>query len=158
MSDGALKGLAGVVDALLDAGAAVAGDVTIGVADVDLAVVNLRALVTGVQAHIDRGNLAPASRPPARPDRRPPVRIPARIDVDRDRRDAGLGRLVVAVAEILHQVVEGQALARLDGGSLTPDQEERLGQALMAMRDQLAQLRKLFAHDRRRFEEMTCRP
>lgn len=145
MAEALAEGLVGLVDALLDSGAAVAGDVTIGVADVDLVAVNLRLLVTGVQAHLDRGAALPASREhPARPPA-PPLALPARIDTDPARADAGLGRLILFLAQLLHQVVEHQAVARLEGGSLTPQQQETVGQSLMAMDARLNQLRELFA-------------
>ena len=53
-----------------------------------------------------------------------PVRIPA--DAGR-----GLGHLVVTVLDILREVLERQALRRVD--TLTPAQVEDLGQALIAL-------------------------
>jgi Gas vesicle protein K len=43
----------------------------------------------------------------------------------------GLGRLVVTLLEVVRQVVERQALRRVEGGDLSPDDVERLGRALM---------------------------
>ncbi len=43
----------------------------------------------------------------------------------------GLGRLVVTLLEVVRQVVERQALRRVEAGDLTDEQVERLGQALM---------------------------
>lgn len=43
----------------------------------------------------------------------------------------GLGRLVVTLLEVVRQVVERQALRRVEAGDLTPDDVERLGRALM---------------------------
>jgi hypothetical protein len=45
----------------------------------------------------------------------------------------GLGRLVVTLLEVVRQVVERQALRRVDAGDLTDEQIERLGQALMQL-------------------------
>jgi hypothetical protein len=45
----------------------------------------------------------------------------------------GLGRLVVALLEVVRQVVERQALRRVETGDLTDEQVERLGQALMQL-------------------------
>lgn len=148
MPETALPGLVRLVDALLDSGVSVTGDVTIGVADVDLVAVNLRVLLTGVQAQLDRGGARPQERA-GRAGRAEPLQLPAleplpaRIDGDPDRGDAGLGRLVLVLAQLLYQVLEHQAVARLDGGSLTPTQEERLGRALLAMDTRLGQLREL---------------
>jgi hypothetical protein len=43
----------------------------------------------------------------------------------------GLGRLVVTLLEVVRQVVERQALRRVEGGDLSPEEIERLGCALM---------------------------
>jgi Gas vesicle protein K len=45
----------------------------------------------------------------------------------------GLGRLVVTLLEVVRQVVERQALRRVEAGDLSDEQIERLGQALMQL-------------------------
>jgi hypothetical protein len=45
----------------------------------------------------------------------------------------GLGRLVVTLLDVVRQVVERQALRRVDDGDLDPEQVERLGRALMQL-------------------------
>jgi hypothetical protein len=45
----------------------------------------------------------------------------------------GLGRLVVTLLEVVRQVVERQAVRRVDVGDLTDEQVERLGRALMQL-------------------------
>jgi hypothetical protein len=67
------------------------------------------------------------------PDR--PLRIPA----DSGR---GLGQVVVAVLEILRDLMERQAIRRMESGSLTPDEVERLGRSLLALDRQFAELRE----------------
>ena len=62
------------------------------------------------------------------------IRIPA--DAGR-----GLARLVVAVLEVVRELLERQAVRRMVAGSLSPDQAERLGQSLIALESQLAELR-----------------
>jgi len=42
-----------------------------------------------------------------------------------------LARLVLALAEFLRQLMELQAIRRMEAGSLTPEEEERLGRTLM---------------------------
>jgi hypothetical protein len=66
----------------------------------------------------------------------------ARIDLDADDLGRGLGRLVVALLDTVRQVLERQALRRLDAGSLSPDEIERLGQALLALEARFAELRR----------------
>jgi hypothetical protein len=68
------------------------------------------------------------------------VRVPADAG-------AGLGRLVVAVLEILRDLLERQALRRMSAGSLSPDEVERLGQALISLQRQFAELRAALGGD-----------
>jgi hypothetical protein len=52
----------------------------------------------------------------------------------------GLGRLLVTLLEVVRQVIERQALRRVDAGDLTDEQVERLGQALMQLEDTFDEL------------------
>ncbi|HEV7896615.1 MAG TPA: gas vesicle protein K [Planosporangium sp.] len=69
---------------------------------------------------------------------------PLRLNIDPDDAGRGLGRLVIALLEIVRQLLERQALRRVDAGSLTPDETERLGQALLALEQRFAELREMF--------------
>ncbi|MGY1601813.1 gas vesicle protein K [Geodermatophilus sp. SYSU D00815] len=51
-----------------------------------------------------------------------------------------LGRLVVTLLEAVRQVVERQALRRVEAGGLSDEQVERLGQALMQLEDTFDEL------------------
>jgi len=68
---------------------------------------------------------------------------PLRIPADSGR---GLGQLVVAVLEIVRDLIERQAIRRMD--SLTPDEVERLGQALIALDRQFAEIRETLTTER----------
>jgi hypothetical protein len=61
------------------------------------------------------------------------------------RRD--LGRLVLTIVELLRQLMERQALRRVEAGSLTDDQTEELGLALMHLEAAMAELREHFGLD-----------
>src|SRR5439155_23619598 len=52
----------------------------------------------------------------------------------------GLGRLVVALLEVVRQVIERQALRRVEAGDLGPDDVERLGRALLELENTFDQL------------------
>jgi hypothetical protein len=56
----------------------------------------------------------------------------------------GLGRLVVTLLEVVRQVVERQALRRVDAGDLTPAEVERLGRALMDLETTFDELTEHF--------------
>lgn len=67
-----------------------------------------------------------------------------RISADAEKLGDGLGRLVLAVLQLVRDLLERQALRRVDSGSLDDEQIERLGQALMALEDRFAELRDAF--------------
>ncbi|MEH1015246.1 gas vesicle protein K [Micromonospora sp. CPCC 206060] len=67
-----------------------------------------------------------------------------RIELDRDSVERGLGSLVLTVIELLRQLVERQALHRVDLGDLTDEQVERIGTTLMALEEQMIGLREYF--------------
>jgi hypothetical protein len=56
----------------------------------------------------------------------------------------GLGGLVVAVLDILRELIERQVLRRIDAGTLGPDEVERLGTALLDLDRQFRELRAFF--------------
>jgi hypothetical protein len=55
-----------------------------------------------------------------------------------------LGRLVVTLLEVVRQVIERQALRRVDGGDLTDEQVEDLGRALIELEETFDELRDTF--------------
>jgi hypothetical protein len=67
-----------------------------------------------------------------------------RISADAEQLGDGLGRLVLAVLQLVRDLLERQALRRVDSGSLDDEQIERLGQALMNLDDRFAELRDAF--------------
>jgi hypothetical protein len=70
--------------------------------------------------------------------------LPERIDADPEKVEQGLARLVLTVVELLRQVLEHQAIRRMDGGSLTDEEIETLGLALMKLDGRMEQLRTTF--------------
>ena len=67
-----------------------------------------------------------------------------RVNADPERVERGLAQLVLTVIELLRQLMERQALRRVDGGSLTDEQIERLGLTFMELDKRMAQLRDEF--------------
>ncbi|WP_229401015.1 gas vesicle protein K [Micromonospora okii] len=67
-----------------------------------------------------------------------------RLSVDRDSVERGLASLVLTVIELLRQLMERQALRRVDCGDLTDEQVERIGVTLMALEEQMTGLREYF--------------
>jgi hypothetical protein len=70
--------------------------------------------------------------------------IPERIEADADVVENGLARLVLAIVELVRRLLEKQALRRMDRGTLTDDEVERLGSALMKLEEKMAELKRTF--------------
>ncbi|MEU3269271.1 gas vesicle protein K [Saccharomonospora sp. NPDC006951] len=66
------------------------------------------------------------------------------IDTDRDTVERDLMKLVLTIVELLRQLMERQALRRVDEGDLTDEQEERIGLTLMLLDDRLTELTEEF--------------
>ena len=67
-----------------------------------------------------------------------------RIDADPESVERGLVCLVLTLVELLRQLMERQALRRVDAGDLDDDQVENIGRTLMALEDRMAELRDHF--------------
>jgi hypothetical protein len=67
-----------------------------------------------------------------------------RLDLDPEHLKNGLGQLVLTLIKLLHEVLERQALRRIDAGSLSEEQIERLGLTLMRQAEEIDRLRKEF--------------
>jgi hypothetical protein len=67
-----------------------------------------------------------------------------RINADPENLERGLAQLVLTVIELLRQLMERQALRRIDGGTLSDDQVERLGRTFMELDRRMQELRTEF--------------
>jgi len=70
-----------------------------------------------------------------------------RINADPENLERGLAQLVMTIVELLRQLMERQALRRIDGGTLSAEQVERLGQTFMELDKRMAELREEFGLD-----------
>jgi hypothetical protein len=70
--------------------------------------------------------------------------LPDRINADPERVEQGLARLVLTVIELLREVLEHQAVRRMDGGTLTDAEIERLGLALLKLNTRMDELKRIF--------------
>ena len=67
-----------------------------------------------------------------------------RINADPEGVERGLAQLVLTVVELLRQLMERQALRRVDAGTLSDEQVERLGRTLMLLADRMEELKAEF--------------
>jgi actin-like ATPase involved in cell morphogenesis len=70
--------------------------------------------------------------------------LPARIDATPEGVEQGLAKLVLTIIEVLRKVLEHQAVRRMDGGSLSDEEVERLGLALLSLDGRLRELKSVF--------------
>ena len=67
-----------------------------------------------------------------------------RIEADPESVEKGLVTLVLTLVELLRQLMERQALRRVEQGSLTDEQTEKIGSTLMALDARMTELREHF--------------
>jgi CRISPR/Cas system-associated endonuclease Cas1 len=74
----------------------------------------------------------------------PVNQAPGKINLDPDKAEDGLAQLVLTVIELLRQIVERHAIRRVEGGTLTDEQIEDLGEALMNLEEKMEELKDIF--------------
>ena len=67
-----------------------------------------------------------------------------RVNADPEHVEKGLAQLVLTIVELLRQLMERQALRRIEGGTLDDDEIERLGVTLMKLEQRMEELKAEF--------------
>lgn len=67
-----------------------------------------------------------------------------RLDCTPENIEQGLAKLVLSIIELLRQLLERQAIRRMEGGSLSEQQVEEMGEALMKLEAKIHELAKNF--------------
>jgi hypothetical protein len=67
-----------------------------------------------------------------------------RIDCNSETIEQGLAKLVLGLIELLRQLLERQAIRRMEGGTLSDDQIEEMGLALMKLEEKMKELTEQF--------------
>jgi hypothetical protein len=70
--------------------------------------------------------------------------VSRRIDADPESVERGLAQLVLTIVELLRQLMERQALRRVEAGGLDDETVERLGSTLMALEQRMEELKAVF--------------
>jgi len=82
--------------------------------------------------------------PFARDIRRLDDALSRRVAADPENVERGLAQLVLTVVELLRQLMERQALRRVEAGNLDDETIERLGKTLMALESRMDELKQTF--------------
>lgn len=67
-----------------------------------------------------------------------------KINLDPDKAEEGLAQLVMTIIELVRQLVERQAIKRVESGNLTDEEIEKLGEALMNLEEKMTELKDVF--------------
>jgi Gas vesicle protein K len=67
-----------------------------------------------------------------------------RVNADPENLEKGLAQLVMTVIELLRQLMERQALRRIEGGTLSDEEVERLGETFMKLAERMEELKREF--------------
>jgi CRISPR/Cas system-associated endonuclease Cas1 len=66
------------------------------------------------------------------------------VDTDPEKVERGLAQLVLTLIELLRQLMERQALRRMEQGNLTDEEVERLGETFMKLAERMDELKTEF--------------
>jgi hypothetical protein len=69
---------------------------------------------------------------------------PERIVIDAKKVERDLARLVLSVIELLRQLLERQAIRRVESGVLSEEEIERLGVTLLTLETRMGELKAVF--------------
>lgn len=70
--------------------------------------------------------------------------LPRRLNADPEGLEKGLAQLVLTLVELLRELMERQAVRRIEAGTLTDEEVERLGRTFMALSERMDELKEAF--------------
>lgn len=68
---------------------------------------------------------------------------PERINIDPKNVEKGLAKLVLTLVELIRKLLEKQAIKRVDGGTLSDEEIERIGETLMKLEKKMQELKEI---------------
>jgi hypothetical protein len=83
-------------------------------------------------------------RPKDGPDPKATAGVPQRVDCTPENVEQGLAKLVLSLIELLRQLLERQAIRRMQGGSISDQKVEEMGEALMKLEAKIHELAAQF--------------
>lgn len=72
------------------------------------------------------------------------VAQPGRIGIDADNVKNGLVKLVLTLIELLRELLERQAIRRMESGTISDEEVERLGTTFMRLAEEMNRLKRDF--------------
>ena len=78
--------------------------------------------------------------------------LPRRINADEKNVEKDLAKLVLSVVDLVRQLMERQAVRRVNAGSLSEDEVERMGETFLRLDKRMTELRTAFGLTREDLE------
>ena len=152
------------LDKVLEKGAVIQGDVAIRVADVDLIYLGLRVILTSISKAEEMSgknwrsfgtDYHPSREPTAKEleymakleqeIRRAEANIPKLIDAGSPKKaEQGIAKLVLTLVELLRRLMEREVMRRIQRGSLTNTEIQKLGLTFKALEKKMQELKAVF--------------
>ena len=121
------------------------GDIVISLAGVDLVQVRLHALDhDGARRLPPPGGWTSHDEQPQPDQPNPRTLLTQRVETDPDSVERDLFKLVLTIIELVRQLMEAQALRRVDEGDLSEDQIEALGLGLSRLEEAMEDLKSRY--------------
>lgn len=150
--------LVDVLDRVLEKGAVISGDMVIRVADVDLAYLGLRLLLTSIsKAEELSGKSFGNSHKELTPEdidyierlqreiKKAEENIPKLIDMGNPKKaEQGMVKLVLTLIELIRKLMEREAFRRVKKGTLSPAEIQKLGLSLKAVKTKIKEIQAIF--------------
>ena len=70
--------------------------------------------------------------------------LPGRVELDKEKCEHALAKLLLTLIELIRQLLERQAIRRIEGGSLTEEEIERMGQTFLTLSGKMDELKEYF--------------
>lgn len=85
-----------------------------------------------------------ARREAVTPERDAAGFLPRRINADQTTVERDLAKVVLALVDLVRQLMERQAVRRVNAGSLSEDEVERMGETFLKLERRMVELREAF--------------
>ncbi|MFZ3091755.1 MAG: gas vesicle protein K [Nitrospirota bacterium] len=69
---------------------------------------------------------------------------PERINIDPKNVEKGLAKLALTLVELIRKLLEKQAMRRIEAGSLSDEEVERIGETLLKLENKIQELKEIF--------------
>lgn len=146
------------LDRVIDKGAYVDGEVVLRVADVDLIFIGLRLIITSVSnAERLRAEGRMGRQPNPTPEDLAQIQkleqqlknietnIPKIIEAsDPEKAEQGIAKLVLTLIELIRQLLEKEAVRRVDTGTLSDAEVQKLGLTFKALEKKIQEMKTIF--------------